>query len=157
MRNGQMRRGIVLALIALPMLAGCGQIRSHQGYIVDDTLVGSISPGVDNKQSVAQTLGRPTFAGQFDDSDWYYVSRDTRQLAFANPRPTDQLILHIRFDDGGTVADVSRIGLEYVENINPDGDKTPTLGRERSFFEDLFGNIGAVNAAGGGAGPQGGP
>ena len=32
--------------------------------------------------------------------------------------------------------------------LQPDGDKTPTLGRERGFLEDLFGNIGQVGAAG---------
>jgi len=34
--------------------------------------------------------------------------------------------------------------------------KTPTLGRKRSFFEELFGNIGTVGAPGlpGGQGPQ---
>jgi hypothetical protein len=28
--------------------------------------------------------------------------------------------------------------------IHPDKDKTPTLGRNRSLLEELFGNIGAV-------------
>ena len=39
--------------------------------------------------------------------------------------------------------------------ISPDGDETPTLGRERTFLQDLFGNIGQVGAAG--AGAPGGP
>ena len=38
-----------------------------------------------------------------------------------------------------------------MSRISPEGDKTPTLGRERSFFEDIFGNIGAVGAPGAGA------
>ena len=48
----------------------------------------------------------------------------------------------------GNVATVERTGLDKVVCLSPDGDKTPTLGRERSFFEDLFGNIGAVGAPG---------
>ena len=40
----------------------------------------------------------------------------------------------------------NRSGMEQVVQIDPDGDKTPTLGRERSFLEDLFGNIGTVGA-----------
>ena len=43
---------------------------------------------------------------------------------------------------------VDRTGLELVENIRPSSDKTPTLGSERSLFEELFGNIGAVGASG---------
>ena len=30
---------------------------------------------------MTRTLGRPTFTGQFDPNEWYYVSRDTAQLA----------------------------------------------------------------------------
>jgi hypothetical protein len=42
-----------------------------------------------------------------------------------------------------------------VSKISPNGDSTPTLGRHRSFFEDIFGNIGAVGAPGVGGGAQG--
>src|SRR3546814_8536617 len=94
---------------------------------------------------------RPSFVGQFGTNEYYYVSRETRQLAFARPRPIDQQVLRIRFDEAGNVAAVDRTGLELVRKISPEGDKTPTLGRERSFFEDIFGNIGAVGAPGAGA------
>ena len=33
-------------------------------------------------------------------------------------------------------------------NVDPTGKKTPTLGRKRSFFEELFGGIGTVGAPG---------
>ncbi|GAB5489099.1 MAG: outer membrane protein assembly factor BamE [Parasphingorhabdus sp.] len=143
------RFAIVGGMIAAGLvLSGCSQVRGHQGYIADEVLMSSVSPGIDNRQSVEATLGRPTFAGQFDNNVWYYVSRDTRQLAFNSPRPRDQKILRIQFDAAGNVVSADRTGLELVANISPDGDKTPTLGRERGFFEELFGNIGAVGAPG---------
>jgi outer membrane protein assembly factor BamE (lipoprotein component of BamABCDE complex) len=49
-------------------------------------VVAAVQPGIDNRESVQGTLGRPTFTGQFDQRDWYYVSRETKQLAFASPR-----------------------------------------------------------------------
>lgn len=137
------------ALIPLAILAaasGCAQVRNHQGYLADATLTSAITPGVDNRASVERTLGRPSFIGQFDANDWYYLSRNTRQLAFALPRPTEQTLLHVRFDAAGNVASVRDLGLTQVARINPVGDKTPTLGRNRGFFEDLFGNIGQVGA-----------
>ena len=94
----------LLALASAALLAaGCTRIRDHQGYLVDEPLVAAIQPGVDNRDSVAGTLGRPTFVGQFDQRDWYYVSRNTRQLAFNMPRPTEQTVLHVRFDAAGNV------------------------------------------------------
>ena len=140
------------ALAILPLASGCARVRAHQGYVVDNLLVDSIQPGVDNRESVERTLGRPSFAGQFNSSEWYYVARDTRQLAFSKPKPVDQTVLRVRFDAAGNVVAVDKTGVDLVAKISPECDKTPTLGRERGFFEEIFGNIGAVGAAGAGAG-----
>ena len=51
---------------------------------------------------------------------------------------------------------MQRTGPETVVYLSPEDDKTPTLGRERTFLQDLFGNIGQVGAAGMGGGGQGG-
>ncbi|AGH49957.1 MULTISPECIES: outer membrane protein assembly factor BamE [Sphingomonadales] len=141
------------AALALTVLAtaGCARIRDHKGYVVDATLIDSVQPGIDNKDSVSKTLGRPSFAGQFDKGgaeSWYYISRDTRQLAFASPRPVSQMTLAVRFDKAGNVTAVDKSGLEKVVTLSPNGDKTPTLGRDRGFFAELFGNIGRVGGVG---------
>jgi outer membrane protein assembly factor BamE (lipoprotein component of BamABCDE complex) len=134
---------LLAAGIGAPLLGGCTSIRDHQGYVHDEELVTGIQPGVDNRDSVERTLGRPTFTGQFAENEWYYVSRFTRQLAFQHPRPSDQTVLRVRFDEAGNVVSVDRTGMELVQAIDPANDKTPTLGSSRSFFEEIFGNIGA--------------
>ena len=145
------------SLLAAALAAGaCTPIRTHQGYIIDADLVNSVQPGVDNRQSVAQTLGRPSFASQFGEGDWYYVSRDSRNFAFRNPRTKDQIALRISFDKAGTVTAIHRTGAEQIASISPEGKTTPTLGRKRGFFQDLFGNIGTVGSAGMGGGAGGG-
>ena len=145
------------ALIPALLAAGaCAPLRSHQGYIVDAQLVNSVQPGVDNRQSVLATLGRPSFTAQFEGGDWYYVARDSRNLAFRNPRPSEQITLQISFDRAGNVAAIRKSGVDQVASVSPSNKKTPTLGKERSFFEELFGNIGTVGApAGAGAGGGG--
>ena len=130
------------------LLGGCTKIADRQGFIMDETLLSAIQPGVDNRESVLNTLGRPTFTGQFSDTDWYYVSRDTKNLAFNMPRPKAQTIVRVRFDAAGNVAAVDRRGMEQIASIDPANDKTPTLGRNRSLLEQLFGNIGQVGASG---------
>nr|WP_310523375.1 outer membrane protein assembly factor BamE [Polymorphobacter sp.] len=147
----QTRNPVLLAgLFAMAMGAsGCSRIQQSQGYLVDETLLTSIQPGVDNRDSVAKTLGRPTFSAQFDAGEWYYVSRNTGQYAFARPKVTNQSILVVMFDKAGNVTKVERRGMEQIAKIDPEKDKTPTLGREGSFIEELFGNIGSVGAGGG--------
>lgn len=150
---------LILVPLALVALAGCStskQMMNNQGYIADEELASSVQPGVDNRESVAKALGRPTLVSQWTDDTWYYVSRNTKQLAFARPTPQTQRVLIVRFDKDGNVASVERRGLELAANITPNSDKTPTLGREATLLEDLFGNLGTVGSmpGGGGGGPQ---
>ena len=137
---------LAAATAVAAMTAGCAGIRDHRGHVLDKELVANIQVGVDNKESVIKTLGRPSFIGQFNTNDWYYFSRDTKTSPFRSARVMDQTLLHVRFDAAGNVASVGQTGEETVVAINPVNDKTPTLGRKRSFFDELFGNIGVLNS-----------
>ena len=144
------------AALGLAVLAGgCASIKDHRGYLVDNALVDSVQAGIDNRLSVERTLGRPTLISQFGAKDWYYVAVDTKQAAFTRPKSYGQTVRRVRFDANDNVIAVDRTGMEKVARIDPDSDTTPTLGRERSFLEDLFGNVGAVGAPGTGAVPGG--
>ncbi len=134
------------AFTGAALLAGCVGIRDHRGHVIDKELVTAVQVGVDNKESVTGTLGRPTFTGQFNPNEWYYVSRDTNTMAFRDPKVTEQTVLRVRFDAKGNVAAVDRMGKEQIASINPARGKTPTLGGKRSFFDELFGNIGTVSS-----------
>ena len=155
-----MKLGLVkvstIALAAL-LASGCASNRAHKGAVIDPQLASSIQPGVDNKASVTKLLGTPTLTGTFTPNDWYYLSRDTNQLGFQNPHVTNQLVMLVRFDKAGNVASVQRTGKDLILNVNPSHRSTPTLGRKKSFLDELLGNIGSVSSGmgsnGGGQGP----
>lgn len=153
--SGVSSRKVAAGVALAAALAGCSSIKEHRGYLADNLLYNGIRAGIDNQRSVEGTLGRPTFTSQFGQPTWYYVSSTSGQRPFGRPKIEDQSVLAIRFDAAGNVAEVDRSGIERVVYLSPDSDETPTLGRERGFLEDLFGNIGAVGAAG--PAPQGGP
>ncbi|GGZ15560.1 outer membrane protein assembly factor BamE [Novosphingobium colocasiae] len=154
---GRKTLAFALASGVAVLASGCTSIKDHRGYLIDQTLVDSVQPGIDNRMSVEKTLGRPTFVSQFGEQDWYYISQQVKTPPFLRPRTKEQTILRVRFDAAGNVQAVDKRGMEQVAHISPEGDKTPTLGRDRGLLEDLFGNIGAVGAAGmgGGTGPTG--
>ena len=137
-------------------LAGCSSIRENRGYVLDNVLLSTVQPEIDNKRSVEGTLGRPTFTSTYGEETWYYVSSVTGRKPFVRPKIRSHSVLAVQFDEAGNVATVDRSGIEQVVALTPDGDETPTLGRERGFLEDLFGNIGTVGAPGAG-GAAGGP
>jgi outer membrane protein assembly factor BamE (lipoprotein component of BamABCDE complex) len=148
-----LRIGTVLG--AAMLASGCVSIVGQRGYLADEVLLQSVQPGIDDRQSVERTLGRPSFVSQFGEPTWYYVSSVTGQKPFRNPRINGHTVLAVQFDAADNVVGVERSGLDLVARIDPEDDETPTLGRERSFFEDMFGNIGQVGAgapAGGGGG-----
>jgi len=143
------------ALAVATLVGGCSSIRDHRGYLIDQALLDSVQPGIDNRMSVEKTLGRPTFESQFGQKDWYYVSQTVKAPPFRKPRTDEQTILRVRFDAANNVVGVDKRGVEQVARIDPDGHSTPTLGRKRGLLEDLFGNIGAVGAGGMGQAPTG--
>lgn len=143
---------VSLAAVAVSAVSGCTSIREQRGYIVDPLLYNGIHAGIDNERSVRDTLGDPTFKSQFGQPTWYYVSDLNVSSPFRGPHIEHQQLMAVTFDKSGNVIKVDRNDtLDKVVYLHPDKDKTPTLGRERSFLEDLFGNIGAVGA---GAGPN---
>ena len=146
---------VALLAGALAALGACSSIRESRGYVSDNVLLRSIQPGIDNLRSVEGTLGRPTFSSQYGEPTWYYISSITGRRPFVRPRIKTHGVLAVKFDEAGNVTSVDRTGIDKVVYLRPEGDKTPTLGRERGFLEDLFGNIGQVGAGGapGGAGP----
>ena len=154
-RSAALAGRIAALLGATALAAGCSTINDHRGFIAEESLIGAIQPGIDNRQSVEGTLGRPSFTSQFGPPTWCYVSSFTKQAPFGRPQIYEHSVLAIRFDQAGNVIEAKRSGVDEVVRISPDGDETPTLGRERTFLQDLFGNIGQVGAAG--AGAPGGP
>jgi outer membrane protein assembly factor BamE (lipoprotein component of BamABCDE complex) len=147
-----------IALAAL-LASGCASNRAHKGAVIEPQLASSIQPGVDNKASVTKLLGTPTLTGEFTPNDWYYFSRDTNQLAFQNPHVVKQMVMLVRFDQAGNVASIQRTGKDLILHVSPTHRSTPTLGRKKSFLDELLGNIGSVNSTGmgGGGGGAGGP
>tara|TARA_B100001179_G_scaffold158986_1_gene116369 strand:+ start:412 stop:873 length:462 start_codon:yes stop_codon:yes gene_type:complete len=142
-----------VVLLGLAVSAGgCTSIRESRGYVIDTRLISLVQPGIDNRQSVEATLGRPTFSSQFGPETWYYVSSITARKPFVRPRIESHTVLAVSFDGQGNVVSADQKGMDDVVYLRPDGDETPTLGRERGFLEDLFGNIGTVGAPGAGGG-----
>ena len=152
MLNG-MKAKLAPLIIGAALLAGCAGVRAHRGAVIDPQLASAIQVGVDNQDSVTKTLGRPTFVSQFNPNEWYYVSRDTSGLAFRNEHVTKQTVLRVTFDKAGNVAFIDHSDKRLVAAVDPVSVRTPTVGRKRSLFDELFGGIGTIGSGGSTGGP----
>jgi outer membrane protein assembly factor BamE (lipoprotein component of BamABCDE complex) len=117
------------------------QVRGHFVQAEDLT---QITPGVSTRNDVQAALGSPTSTSTFDDSEWFYIGSITRQRPAQVQAVDDQQVVVIRFDQGGTVREVRRLGQEDARRVRVVERITPSPGNERSLMQQLFGNIGRV-------------
>jgi len=135
-------------------VAACGGIVDKRGYVRDEVAFESVQVGVDNKESVYQRLGSPSTMASISDDKWYYISSREKRMAFFAPEIEERQITAIVFDENDMVAEVENYGLEDGKVVSYVDRKTPTRGKELTFLEQMFGNIGRLPAPGQNKGGQ---
>ena len=141
-----MRSRVLLTASAL-VLAGvtaCAPIRDVRGYVPDEEKVAAVKIGGDTRDSVQEKLGTPSSTATFGDPTWYYISTEQERYAFFKPDVTKRQILAIEFSDDGKVADIRAYGIEDGHVIALVDRETPSRGKEMSFLQQMFGNMGAL-------------
>jgi outer membrane protein assembly factor BamE (lipoprotein component of BamABCDE complex) len=156
--RGQGRR-LTGALAALVLLGGCGWLpdmpplpgadlfetpRQLRGNLVEEEELRQIVTGVSSRNDVQALLGSPSATSTFDDNEWFYIGGVTRQRPGQLLGIEEQRVVIVRFDPRGTVREVRRLGMEDGRTIVAVARTTPSPGNERSFMQQLFGNIGRV-------------
>lgn len=138
----------LVALIAAATITGCAADVSQRGNLPSPDKLAELHPGTTTKDQAAKILGTPSSVSVFNDKDWYYISRRTKQVAFFDPDVLDQQVYILRFDDKGVLAAVDHRDLKDGKEIEPVARTTPAPGRELSFLEQLVGNLGRFNSSG---------
>lgn len=144
------------ALIAAVGLTGCAASVDQRGHLPEPDKLAEIHPGTTTREQVAKILGTPSSTGVFDNNDWYYISRKTKQVSFFDPDVLDQQVYIVDFDDKGVVKSVNHKDLKDAQNIEPAPGATPAPGRELTFLEQVLGNIGRFSKGSSGTGEDSG-
>ncbi|MBI3419995.1 MAG: outer membrane protein assembly factor BamE [Proteobacteria bacterium] len=140
---------LALAVLTAASLAACAPVLNKRGNLLEEEQIRQIKIGETTREDVTKILGSPTQTSTFDDKIWYYIGQNTEQTSFFDPEITQQKLVAIQFTPEGKVAKISRGGLKYAENIEPNPDKTPTYGKEVSLMQQLLGNLGRPSVPGG--------
>jgi outer membrane protein assembly factor BamE (lipoprotein component of BamABCDE complex) len=133
--------------LALLGVAACTPTTSYQGFQVIDATPAGVKVGEDTKATVMAKLGSPTTSSTFDKDTWFYITQVASKTGYYKPRVTKRDIVAISFAKGGDqVEAVNTYTLKDGRVIAYNTRETPTRGREQTFLEELFGNIGSVSA-----------
>ena len=101
------------------------------------------------KSSLQAALGSPSALGTFTDNTWYYISITQEDLLFFEPEETHRRIVAVNFGPGEVVQSVRTYGPEDAVEVSFSRNETPARGRELSFLQQIFGNIGRSGPMGG--------
>jgi len=134
-----------MSLAAALVLTACAASVDQRGNLPEAERLAKIQPGTTTREDVTKILGTPSSIGVFDDKNWYYISRKTKQVAFFDPDVLDQQVYIVNFDRNGVVRAIDHKELKDGQDIEPAPGATPAPGRELTFVEQIIGNVGRFN------------
>jgi outer membrane protein assembly factor BamE (lipoprotein component of BamABCDE complex) len=134
-------RNSCLAAVVIATVA-CTPIEAHHGYLPDDEAIERLKPGVHDSSSVSQLFGAPITIANFKGETWFYMRRHTERFAFFEEEVVSQDVLAVRFDARGIVESMKRYSFADGKYVEFSEDKTPTRGKELTFVQQIFGNLG---------------
>ncbi len=146
---GSRLRALLAGLLALAMLlalAACTPIIRDHGFAPTEAELAALEIGVDTRETVTQKVGRPSAEGLLEDSGWFYVQSRWEQIGPRAPVEVDRQVVVISFNDGGTISNVERFGLEDGRVVALSRRVTDTNIKGVTLINQLLGNIGRLRA-----------
>ncbi|MBB5516368.1 outer membrane protein assembly factor BamE (lipoprotein component of BamABCDE complex) [Rubricella aquisinus] len=133
--------GPVAIAATVAMLSACAPTFVNHGYAPPEAQLALVQPGVDDKISVEQKIGRPINEGLITNEAWYYAASRVRNYTYNEPEVTERRLVTITFDEFGIVEDIAEAGLEDGRTVPLVVRTTPTFGSEISAVQQLLRNV----------------
>lgn len=127
--------------IAAIALAACTPRTDTHGNLVDPEALAQVKPGEQTKEQVQNLLGSPSSVGAFDQNTWYYISKQTQQVAFLEPTVVDQQVIEVDFDNKGVVKTVHKFGEDDGKDVAMVARTTPTRGKSLGVLDEFLNTL----------------
>ena len=138
-----------LLLLAFLLQTGCVPRFNQHGHFSNAKLISEVEKSKMTKQQILEKLGSPSAVSTFEDNRWYYITRETEQVAFYEPVLIKSDIILIEFDAAGITTKVEKLSNDAARDIEPVSRITDTRGNKMNVLEQLFGNLGIGKPRGG--------
>ncbi|MEO9822348.1 MAG: outer membrane protein assembly factor BamE [Paracoccaceae bacterium] len=126
-------------------LSACSPIYTNHGYIPPEENLTEIVVGVDDRSTVDDIVGPPSSTGVLGESGYFYVRSKFKAVGPRRPKEVERQVLAISFDEGGTVQNIERFGLEDGRVVALSRRVTKGGVEDKTFLRQLLGNIGNFN------------
>lgn len=143
-----MRKLIYCFIIVL--LSSCTSKKIINGNLPDADTLSLLKIGKDDKTSVTQILGEPSFKGSLGDNAFYYVGTLKSKIAFMKSKVEEQYILELKFKKNNKLKNIFFYDKSLSTEVAMSSLETKTDGAKESLLQQLLGNFGVPGMKRGG-------
>lgn len=143
---GWLHPGRILAGLVLILATACSPVVRNHGYVPSDEELALVEVGVDTRDTVGEKVGRPSVQGLLNNVGWFYVQSRWETRGARAPQEVDRQVVAITFDEGGTVENVERFGLERGKIVPLSRRVTTPNVKGIGVIRQIFGNLGRLSA-----------
>ncbi len=142
-------RKIVLILL-FSILSSCVTKKIVNGNLPEADTISILKIGKDDKKSVRNILGEPSFAGSLGDNSYYYIGTLKSKVAFMKSKIEEQYILELKFNKKNKLKDIFFYDKSLSTNVAMSSLETKSDGAKQSFLMQIIGNFGVPGMKRGG-------
>jgi outer membrane protein assembly factor BamE (lipoprotein component of BamABCDE complex) len=133
---------LIVYIFIIFFLSSCLTRYEHSGYVLDKQSLSSLQKGKSDKDNVLQTLGAPTVISSIPPESWFYMSEDSKRLAFLRPNLLQTEYIQIKFSPDDKISSIFHKSNKLQKNIEICDDYTETKGDDTNPFKEIISNIG---------------
>ena len=134
-------RGAATGLVMSALLA-CVPVIDNRGYVFDESVLPQLVVGTTSEADVISIMGSPSTVSTLNGGAYYYISSRFITEAYRAPRETERRVLAIFLDEDKRIRDLGFYTLEDGNIVTIVARTTETQGRELTFLQQIFGNLG---------------
>lgn len=136
-----------VAGIGLLGLAACSEVVRNHGYTPTDIELEEVIVGVNTRDDVELSVGRPSTSGVLRDGAWYYVGSKIRHFGGRRPQEIERQVVAISFGGDGVVSNVERFGLDRGQVVTLSRRVTESSVPNSTFVRQLLRNFGRIDVS----------
>ena len=141
-------RGAATGLVMSGLLA-CAPVIDNRGYVFDESLLPQLVVGTTSEADIVSIMGSPSTVSTLNGGAYYYISSRFITEAYRAPRETERRVLAIFLDEDKKIRDLGFYTLEDGNIVTIVERRTETQGRELTFLQQIFGNLGRFESGDG--------
>ena len=141
---------ILFTVIITLLISSCASKKIVNGNLPDAETISLLKIGKDDKKSVSQILGEPSFIGALGDNSFYYVGTLRSKIAFLKSKVEEQYILELKFNKKNVLKNIYFYDKSSSTEVAMSSLETKSGGAKQTILQQLLGNFGVPGMKRGG-------